>query len=113
MDYSKIPSDRIWSRVGYSRAVRIGDIIEVAGTSASGPNGQVIAPGDMYEQAKYCIQVICDAIEQLGGKVEHVIRTRVFVTDISLWERVSSKSGEGFSNRGGLIVNIGGRARAR
>jgi len=94
--YSKIPSDRIWSHVGYSRAVRVGDVIEVAGTSASGPNGQVIAPGDMYEQAKYCIQVICDAIEQLGGKVEDVIRTRVFVTDISLWEEAGRAHGEVF-----------------
>lgn len=50
----------------------------------------------MYEQAKYCIQVICDAIEQLGGKVEDVIRTRVFVTDISLWAEAGRAHGEVF-----------------
>lgn len=92
----KVPSERVWSHVGYSRAVRVGDLIEVAGTSASGPGGQIIAPGDMYGQAKYCVEVIKDAIEQLGGTVEDVVRTRVFVTDISLWEEAGRAHGEVF-----------------
>lgn len=96
MEYSRVPSERIWSHVGYSRAIRIGNLIEVAGTSASGPGGQIVAPGDMYGQAKYCIEVICDAIEQLGGSPEDVIRTRVFVTDISLWEEAGRAHGEVF-----------------
>ncbi|HVR32244.1 MAG TPA: RidA family protein [Acidimicrobiia bacterium] len=94
----KVPSERVWSHVGYSRAVRVGDLIEVAGTSASGPGGQIIAPGDMYGQAKYCVEVIKDAIEQLGGTVEDVVRTRVFVTDISLWEEAGRAHGEVFGD---------------
>jgi enamine deaminase RidA (YjgF/YER057c/UK114 family) len=92
----KVPSERVWSHVGYSRAVRVGDVIEVAGTTASGPGGRIIAPGDMYEQAKYVIAVICDAIGQLGGSVEDVVRTRVFLTDISLWEDAGRAHGEVF-----------------
>ena len=96
METQKVPSERVWSKVGYSRAIRVGDLIEVAGTSASAPGGKIIAPGDMYGQAKYCVEVIRDAIEQLGGKIEHVVRTRVFVTDISLWEEAGRAHGEVF-----------------
>ena len=94
----RVPSERVWSHVGYSRAVRVGDLIEVAGTTASGPGGTIIAPGDMYEQAKYCIDVIRRAIEELGGTVEDVVRTRVFITDISLWEEAGRAHGEVFGD---------------
>ena len=96
METQKVPSERVWSHVGYSRAVRVGDLIEVAGTSASAPGGRIVGVGDMYEQAKYCIEVIKDAIEQLGGTVEDVVRTRVFITDISLWEEAGRAHGEVF-----------------
>ena len=96
MEMQKVPSERVWSHVGYSRAVRVGDLIEVAGTSASAPGGRIVGVGDMYEQAKYCIEVIKDAIEQLGGTVEDVVRTRVFITDISLWEEAGRAHGEVF-----------------
>lgn len=96
MERTSIPSERVWSHVGYSRALRVGDLIEVAGTSASAPGGEVVSPGDMYGQAKYCIEVICKAIEDLGGRVEDVIRTRVFITDISLWEEAGRAHGEVF-----------------
>lgn len=96
MDMQRVPSERAWSHVGYSRAVRVGDVIEVAGTTASGPGGAIIAPGDMYGQAKYCIEVIAKAIEELGGRVEDVVRTRVFITDISLWEEAGRAHGEVF-----------------
>jgi enamine deaminase RidA (YjgF/YER057c/UK114 family) len=96
MDMQRVPSERAWSHVGYSRAVRVGDVIEVAGTTASGPGGAIIAPGDMYGQAKYCIEVISKAIEELGGRVEDVVRTRVFLTDISLWEEAGRAHGEVF-----------------
>ena len=95
-EMQKVPSERVWSHVGYSRAVRVGDLIEVAGTSASGPGGTIIAAGDMYGQAKYCIEVIRKAIEELGGTVEDVVRTRVFITDISLWEEAGRAHGEAF-----------------
>lgn len=96
MERSSVPSERIWSKVGYSRAVRMGDVIEVAGTSASAPGGVVVAPGDMYEQTKYVIGVMVDAIEELGGKPEDVIRTRVFLTDMSRWEEAGRAHGEVF-----------------
>lgn len=92
----KVPSERVWSHVGYSRAVRVGDIIEVAGTSASAPGGGIVAVGDMYGQAKYVIEVIAKAIEELGGTVEDVVRTRVFITDISKWEEAGRAHGEVF-----------------
>jgi enamine deaminase RidA (YjgF/YER057c/UK114 family) len=96
MERKRVPSERIWSKVGYSRAIRVGNVIEVAGTSASAPGGGIVAPGDMYGQAKYCIEVICNAIEELGGKVEDVVRTRVFITDISKWEEAGRAHGEVF-----------------
>ena len=96
MERTKVASERTWSHVGYSRAVRVGDVIEVAGTSASAPGGKIMYPGDMYRQAKYVIEVIKSAIEELGGSVEDVVRTRVFITDISLWEEAGRAHGEVF-----------------
>jgi enamine deaminase RidA (YjgF/YER057c/UK114 family) len=97
MERQKVPSARVWSHVGYSRAIRAGNIIEVSGTTASAPGGGIVAPGDMYEQAKYCIDVIRRAIEELGGTVEDVVRTRVFLTDISRWEEAGRAHGEVFA----------------
>lgn len=61
-----------------------------------GPGGEIVAPGDMYGQAKYCIEMMRNPIEEFGGTVEDVVRTRVFVTDISLWEEVGRAHGEVF-----------------
>jgi enamine deaminase RidA (YjgF/YER057c/UK114 family) len=91
-----IPSDRIWSKVGYSRAVRVGDLIEVAGTSPSGPDGVIMHPGDLYQQTKYVCDVILKAVRDLGGQDGDVVRTRVFVTDISRWEEAGKAHGEAF-----------------
>ena len=96
MERTTVPSDRAWSKVGYSRAIRVGNVIEVAGTTASGPDGAIIAPGDMYEQTKYVIGVIGDAVEQLGGSVQDIVRTRAFLTDISRWEEAGRAHGEVF-----------------
>jgi enamine deaminase RidA (YjgF/YER057c/UK114 family) len=96
MERQKVPSARVWSHVGYSRAIRAGNIIEVSGTTASAPGGGIVAPGDMYGQARYCIEVIRSAIEELGGTVEDVVRTRVFLTDISRWEEAGRAHGEVF-----------------
>jgi enamine deaminase RidA (YjgF/YER057c/UK114 family) len=97
MGRTVIPSNRIWSGVGYSRAVRVGDIIEVAGTSASGPDGQILFPGDMYGQARYVCDLIGNAVRALGGQVEDVVRTRVFVTDITRWQEAGRAHGETFA----------------
>lgn len=93
----RVPAGRIWGEtVGYSRAVRVGDLIEVAGTAASGPDGQIVAPGDMYGQARYCLEEIREAIVTLGGGIEHVVRTRVYLTDVTRWEEAGRAHGEVF-----------------
>ena len=91
-----IPSNREWSSVGYSRAVRVGDLIEVAGTSASGPDGQILFAGDLYGQAAYVFRLILTAVRDLGGQDADVVRTRVFVTDISRWREAGRAHGEAF-----------------
>jgi enamine deaminase RidA (YjgF/YER057c/UK114 family) len=83
--------------VGYSRAVRVGNIIEVAGTTAM--DGDVlIGKGDVYVQTKFILQKIEKALPQLGGSLNNVVRTRTFVTDISKWEIIGKVHGEVFKN---------------
>jgi enamine deaminase RidA (YjgF/YER057c/UK114 family) len=86
MDRSRVPSNRPWDPVGYSRAIRVGSVIEVAGTTAASPDGSVIAPGDMYGQARACLQIIVSALAELGATPQDVVRTRVFLKDITRWE---------------------------
>ena len=83
--------------VGYSRAVRISNIIEVSGT-APVIDGKTYSPGNPYEQAKCCIQIIEKALKQAGADLHDVIRTRMFVTDISKWEEFGKAHGEFFGN---------------
>ncbi len=81
--------------VGYSRAVRIGNIIEVSGT-APVEGGKTIAPGNAYEQTKACIKIIEKALSEAGASLNNVIRTRMFVTDISRWEEIGKAHQEFF-----------------
>ena len=81
--------------VGFSRAVRIGNIIEVSGTAPV--NGEtVIGVGDAYAQTKYCLQKIEKALTEAGATIEDVVRTRMFVTDIGHWEEYGRAHGEFF-----------------
>lgn len=82
--------------VGYSRAVRIGNIIEVAGTTSVDENGNVVGANDPYQQTKYSLQKIEMALRQAGATMRDVIRTRVYVTDISRWEEIGRAHGEFF-----------------
>lgn len=83
--------------VGYSRAVRVGNVVEVAGTTAV--YGDVlIGKGDVYLQTQFILQKIGKALEQAGSSLEHVVRTRMFITDISLWEEAGRAHGEVFGN---------------
>ena len=82
--------------VGYSRAVKIGNIIEVAGTTAS-ENGEIIGKGDAYLQTKTIIQKIEKVLIETGASLKNVIRTRLYVTDISRWEEYGRAHGEFFS----------------
>lgn len=94
----KIDGNRPWSPiVGYSRAVRMGNLIEVAGTSSTTRDGQVMFPNDAYGQTKYIFEEILKAIAPLGVTAENTIRTRVFMTNIEDWPAVAKAHGEFFS----------------
>lgn len=82
--------------IGFSRAVRVGNIIFVSGTAAILPDGTTAYPGDLYKQAKYCIKIVKNAIKEAGGQIEDVIRTRVMLKDISRWEEAAMAHKECF-----------------
>ena len=97
MTRRNISSGSAWERtVGYSRAVRIGNVIEVAGTTAVDERGEVVGPNDPYRQATYALEKIGRALAEAGAGFENVIRTRMFVTDIGRWEEVGRAHGEVF-----------------
>jgi enamine deaminase RidA (YjgF/YER057c/UK114 family) len=83
--------------IGFSRAVRIGNIISIAGTAPLAQDGSTSHPGDLYNQTKRCLEIIEKAITDAGGKLENVIRTRVFLKDISEWKKAAKAHGEYFS----------------
>jgi len=85
-----------WERhVGYSRAVRVGDTIHVAGTTAV-RDGAVVGVGDAYLQTKAVLEIIAAALAELGASPVDVVRTRIFVTDITRWEEIGRAHGEVF-----------------
>lgn len=93
-----ISSGAKWENiVGYSRAVRVGNIIEVSGT-APVDGDKIIGIGDAYEQTKFCLQKIEKALLKAGATVNDVVRTRMFVTDISRWEEYGKAHGEFFKD---------------
>ncbi len=94
----QVDAGTVWGpTVGYSRAVRVGRTIHVAGTTGLDAAGTP-APGGMYGQSKQALANILAALRQLGAGPEHVVRTRIFVTDISLWEEVGRAHGEVFAD---------------
>jgi enamine deaminase RidA (YjgF/YER057c/UK114 family) len=84
--------------IGFSRAVKIGNIISVSGTAAIAPDGSTAHPNSVYGQTKYCIKIMQNAIEEANGKLKNVIRTRIMLTDISKWEEAARAHGEYFSD---------------
>lgn len=83
--------------IGFSRAVRIGNFIAVAGTGPIPKSGQAVDYSSAYEQTKLCIEIMADAITEAGGSLRQVIRTRIMLTDISKWEDAARAHGEFFS----------------
>lgn len=96
---SKVQSGAPWEgKVGYSRALRAGRFVAVSGTAPVGENGELVGEGDMYVQAKRCIDIIASALERAGGGLSDVVRTRMFVTDISLWAEAGRAHQEAFGD---------------
>ncbi|MBC8509132.1 MAG: RidA family protein [Anaerolineales bacterium] len=85
------------SKVSYCRAIKAGDHIYVTGTAPVAEDGSCYAPGDAYAQAKRCIEIIQSALADLGADLSNVVRTRMFVTDISRWQEYGRAHGEFFA----------------
>jgi enamine deaminase RidA (YjgF/YER057c/UK114 family) len=96
------PVDRVFSgapwekSVGYCRAVRSGEHVFVSGTAPVAEGGDVFAPGDAYAQTRRCFEIALGALSRLGGQPRHVVRTRMYVTDISRWREYGRAHGELF-----------------
>jgi len=83
--------------IGFSRTVRLGNIIAVSGTAPISENGTTKHPNDLYNQTKYCIEIIKKSIEEANGSLENVIRTRIMLKDITKWKDAARAHGEFFS----------------
>jgi len=82
--------------IGFSRAVRVGNLIAVSGTAPIAEDGSTACPGDAAGQTRRCLEIIQRAIQEAGGSLDNVIRTRIYLTDASLWQEVGRVHGEFF-----------------
>ena len=98
MERQNVSSGSIFEKpIGFSRAVRIGNIIAVAGTAPIAADGTTAFHNDLYNQTRRCLEIIRQAITDAGGTMEGVIRTRMFLTNIAIWEEAARAHGEFFS----------------
>ncbi|MDQ3233262.1 MAG: RidA family protein [Pseudobdellovibrionaceae bacterium] len=87
MNIQRVSSGGIWEKkVGYCRALRTGNHVFVSGTAPVGTDGRVVAPGDAYQQARRCFAIVQESLAKLDCPLSAVVRTRMFVTDVSRWE---------------------------
>ena len=98
-DRELVSSGTPWEMVvGYSRAVRVGNLVFVSGTTASDESGQTLAVGNAYQQTRLILEKIETTLISLGASLQDVVRTRMFVTDISHWEEIGKAHGEVFGD---------------